>query len=332
METTCSLLLNAMKKTSKQLFKSISKISAGLINETYKIKTDREIFILQKLNPIFKKGVNNNINAVSKHLIKHGLKAQEIIKAKNNWRFMTYIPGKTFDKINDITKAYEAGKILGQFHRTLANFKYKFKHKRLLHHNTKKLFSLFKSAIAKNSLSLKITSLAKIINNLPKLFLPKNLRKNITHGDPKINNVIFQNNKAVALIDLDDCGRKHNVLVELGDAFRSWCGDAEDDPNNKFNLNKFRAALQGYTKESKNFLLEKEKKLLPQAIKLITLELASRFLRDYFEDCYFSWNNKKYPSRKAHNLARAQSQIALYQDIIKKENQINKIIKTTPSA
>jgi hypothetical protein len=48
----------------------------------------------------------------------------------------------------------------------------------------------------------------------------------------------------------------------------------------------------------------------------MTLELGMRFLLDWFEDCYWNWDPQRYPSRKAHHLARCQWQIHFYQHLM----------------
>lgn len=347
--------INSQLRTQYQLSViTASKIPTGLINETYKIDAESGAFILQKLNPIFAPESIYDVDAISQYLKSQGMLTQKIIRTREGklwledngevWRLMSYIPGQIFEKLETQKIAYEAGKILGQFHRALANFKYGFRHHRPMHHNTEKHFKLFLKAAGDSSsdapveirMTNEIDALKNTILELPKLLLPKSLRKTITHGDPKVSNVIFNNPsqpplnlrggvmelRAIALIDLDDVGNHHSPLIELGDAFRSWCGNYEDDPGNSFDLEKFSAAFAGYQDGSKDFLIAEEKKLIPRAIKLITLELASRFLRDYFEDSYFGWSPKKYKSRREHNLARARGQVALYNDIVKKEREI----------
>ena len=165
-----------------------------------------------------------------------------------------------------------------------------------------------------------------VVNELPKLFLPADLPMRVIHGDPKISNILFDaKGNAKAIVDLDTCNRRP-ILVELGDAFRSWCGVVEDDPKNTFRLPMFNAGWKGYSKVAGKWLTAKEKKLVPQAIGTITLELASRFLADYFTDNYFGWDAKRYESRRAHNLARARGQIALYKDLKKKMSDLKKVI------
>ncbi len=72
-----------------------------------------------------------------------------------------------------------------------------------------------------------------------------------------------------------------------------------------------------------------EKEHIIQGIKLITLELAARFLKDFFEDSYFNWDAKKYSSRAEHNLARTKRQIAIYKDICRKEDEMENIVRKT---
>jgi len=161
-------------------------------------------------------------------------------------------------------------------------------------------------------------------DRIKKLLLPDNLSLAVIHGDPKISNFLFKDGKASATVDLDTCGRA-SVLYDLGDAFRSWCGGLEDDPNNSFNIEHFTQGLRGYM--SQNKLPQKEVSLLLQSVELITLELAMRFCTDYFEDSYFSYDKERYPNRKAHNLARTRGQIALHKSIVVQREEIEEVIK-----
>lgn len=158
-----------------------------------------------------------------------------------------------------------------------------------------------------------------LAREIPKLMLPAGLPARVVHGDLKISNFVFDETgrEVRTIIDLDTCAR-FPVLLELGDALRSWCGHAEDDPKNKFNAALYRAAVAGYVGGAPGFLSAREQKLLPRAVKLIALNLASRFMRDYFEDNYFGFDAKKYKTRRAANLARARGQIALYRDMAAK--------------
>lgn len=318
----------------------VSKISTGLINDTYLVTAGKERYILQKFSPIFGKEAIYDVDAVSKHLVKKGFLAQRVIHsvegklfvydAGDIWRLLSFIPGFVFTGASTPEIVYESGKILGNFHLAMADFGYEFKHKREAHHATALFFKKF-NKVFKTGDDSSLQKLFSAVSEIPRFYLPENLRKITTHGDPKISNIIFGKERGVfkarALVDLDDCGREHNVLVELGDAFRSWCANEEDDRSNDFDLEKFQVGLQGYFYGSEGFLEKKELELLPSAMKLITLELTARFLIDYFEDRYFAWDPERYSSRKDHNLARAEGQAVLYLDMESKSKDIERIIK-----
>ena len=72
----------------------------------------------------------------------------------------------------------------------------------------------------------------------------------------------------------------------------------------------FEQFTKGFLEETKGLLTPEEIRLLPLGAKIITLELASRFLADYLDgDVYFK------TSRPDHNLVRARNQIRLVQEM-----------------
>ena len=316
----------------------IDAIKEGLIHRTYKVKTEGGIFVLQKVSFIFKPSINKDTQAALAHLKGNSFEVMEILAnsqgklyvkdGKYFWRVTTYIDGKVYGKTFSPQLAYEAGYLLGKYHKILnSKFKYQFKHFRTIKHNIPLVYQKYRSAVKKTK-NRKVIKLGESVNLLPSLFLPKNLRKSVIHGDPKISNFIFSYDKkpkAISMVDFDDCGNRHSVLYELGSAFRSWSEVARGRCS-MFDLKRFQAALSGYDKGSSHFLSKKERKLIPRAIKIQTLQLTSRFLRDYFEDYYFAWNPRKYSSRKAHNLDRAKDSIELYNDIVRKEKKIKELI------
>lgn len=274
-----------------------------------------------------------DIQAVLEYLELHGFQVMKIVETRNKnlyvpddsgfWRIFTYIEGKSYHQINDPQISYEAGKLLGSYHRSFSNLKYNFKHKRIINNNIPLLYQKYKDAVVNNN-NPEIALMIPVIDKMIELDLPSHLRKTVNHGDPKISNFIFLNNlpyKAIAMVDFDDCGKNYNVLHELGDAFRSWSWNPEKS-NEPFDVSLFTMALRGYYEGSKGFLFKEEWDLIPQAIKLNLLQLISRFIRDFFEDIYFEWDPTRYTSRKEHNLAQAKEYFALYEDICRKEKRI----------
>ena len=101
---------------------------------------------------------------------------------------------------------------------------------------------------------------------------------------------------------------ENSELVDLGDALRSWCQTKE----NKFNSQIYFKALEGYNIENK---ISYDESIVMSSVGLITLELAIRFLTDYFEESYFQWDNKKYSSSAEHNYTRTLKTLNYYQNI-----------------
>ena len=311
-------------------------ITTGLINETYKIVSENNTFVLQRLNPIYTPEVVLDFDAVTRHLMANGFQAPLLVTTKSKkpfvvdegrlWRLMSYVPGRVFFRIENHEFAYEAGKILGRFHLAIQKLDYIFQNPRPPAHRTEVIFEQFLRSVDGNN-DRAVVALKAPILKIPNLLLRRSTRISVVHGDPKPNNIIFGETtmKAITLVDLDGCMR-NRVLVELGDAFRSWCGSFEDDPENFFDLDKFKAALHGYLDGTESFTNLDELKLIPHATMLIILELASRFLKDYIEDKYFGWDSTRYPSRKDHNLARTRSQLRLFEDLREKTKLLLEII------
>lgn len=318
----------------------VKAITDGLVHQTIELKTDQGRFILQKLHSVLAtQAIAKDFVAVTKHLTQNGVLAPEPVFSRSGellvshngevWRMQTRIGGKTVHQMKNAAMAREAGMAYARLHRTLDSMKYTFKAKKVLH-ETRKIYNRFlgevrrpKNASLLDEVESEITYLTK---EMPKYFLPESLPKRVIHGDPKVSNILFDTKgKAKAIIDLDTCNRRP-VLVELGDAFRSWCGGAEDDPKNTFNLRMFKSAWSGYQSESAGMLTTQELKYVPMCTGTITLELAIRFLTDYFTDNYFGWDEKRYSSRREHNLARCRGQIAEFKDFEKKREKIEKLV------
>ncbi|HEX2689484.1 MAG TPA: hypothetical protein VHN14_22840, partial [Kofleriaceae bacterium] len=54
-----------------------------------------------------------------------------------------------------------------------------------------------------------------------------------------------------------------------------------------------------------------EKTAIVIGLETVCLELAARFAVDLFRDDYFGWDPSRFPSRRAHNLVRAEGQLTL---------------------
>lgn len=148
----------------------------------------------------------------------------------------------------------------------------------------------------------------------------------VIHGDPKLDNVLFdeQTDRAVSLIDLDTVqpGLLH---YDLGDCLRSCCNPAGESPRDpaqaRFDLELCRALLARYFAETRGLLTPADYRYLPEAVRLIAFELGLRFLTDYLEgNAYFkvAW--------PGHNLLRAATQFRLAASVARQEPQLRALI------
>jgi Ser/Thr protein kinase RdoA (MazF antagonist) len=113
------------------------------------------------------------------------------------------------------------------------------------------------------------------------------------------------------MIDLDTLGRGY-LAYELGDALRSWGNRAgEDQPEADFDAEVLRAVVAGYARTCPTAVSDEEICSAVTGLETVSLELASRFAADAILDSYFGWDATRYPTRRAHNLARARGQFSL---------------------
>jgi Ser/Thr protein kinase RdoA (MazF antagonist) len=151
----------------------------------------------------------------------------------------------------------------------------------------------------------------------------------LMHGDPKINNILFDTNtnKAVSVIDLDTV-KPGLIHYDIGDCLRSGCNlvgeETEDWRKIYFDTSLCQNILQGYFSVAKAFLTPNDCAYIFDSIRLLAFELGLRFFTDYLAgNIYFK---VKHPE---HNLERALVQFQLTTSIESQEDAIRQIIKST---
>ena len=314
-------------------------IDTGLIHQTFQIETEVGFFCLQGLHQkLATDEILLDYQAVTSYLDYHHFPAPKLILTKEaqlawrdekntRWRMTTWLEGNTLQEITT-EQIRSAASMLGRFHTQMLDFDYHFQSEHPLHQSEYHLQALQEAILKhqKSSWLPKIQSyIDEVVEELPKLFL-MDLPQRVVHGDPKITNILFdQSGQATALIDLDTCTR-HSILVDLGDAIRSWCREGGEDEERDFSLERFEAFIKGYAKTAPKLSM-KEINFLPHAGRLITLELTARFLTDILENCYFGWDSARYSSRQEHNYARVKGMLYLAKDMNKSITQISTIIE-----
>lgn len=316
---------------------TVEPAPSGLIHKTFFVKAADGKFVLQQLHTVVRPETCEDAKIITDYAREQSLTGRagagpdvlvpEFLVTQDGkpwyraedgslWRAMKRLPGESHDTVRSPDEAASAAALLGQFHSALKDCVYEC-HGAIPHfHDTPYIFEQFKQVVAAHDGSELLArvqdDVAFVLLEVPKQFLPTALPRQIVHGDLKISNFLFDNSRATALLDFDTC-MNHTPLVDIGDALRSWCNATGEDAEASFDRAIYDAAVEGYL--SCAALLQEERKRIPQAFRLLTIELAMRFLKDYFEDSYFGWNAEKFASRREHNLVRARGQLSLYRQL-----------------
>ncbi|PID88837.1 MAG: hypothetical protein CSB02_00685, partial [Bacteroidia bacterium] len=311
----------------------------GLINSTYLVTTNRQKYILQKINrQVFKDipALARNKVKITEHIrCQHQANSLEFMPTFQGvyyfkdadgeyWQCSKFIEDTfTFSKVSSPHLAYEAGKVIARFQSYLTDLDAQEIVDTIPHfHNTSKRITDLQKSIHQDTFHRKqeVTDLIRIAKQYERLVqdIDRSIQSGIiptrlVHNDTKISNILFdQNHKAMCMIDLDTCMRG-SVLHDFGDALRSGTNTGtEDSPVNVFmSLELFEGYAKGYLSIATTFLEEIELNHLAYAGVLITYEQFIRFLVDYLNgDTYYKIQHPK------HNLERAQSQAKLLQSMM----------------
>lgn len=311
----------------------MTRITQGLVNLTLKLTTrDGRHYALQRLHPVFGPGVNHNIERVSLHLAAHGMLTPHLLRTRDDalaveqhdgrWRILSWVDGRAFDFLANPAQAEAAGGLLARFHAALADFSEELRIERPPIHDFAHHRARLTAALAAGSGHRLYDHVAQAVAHIDALRAahraPPLTPPRLVHGDPKISNLLFDDDgvQALCMVDLDTLARMP-LPAELGDALRSWCNPRrEDDAQARFELPLFAAAIHGYASAARGLLNADEVCAIVPATLEIHLELAARFLGDALEESYFGWDATRYDSRGAHNLTRGLGQLAAARSLV----------------
>ena len=241
-----------------------------------------------------------------------------------------------YDTSENAEVVYNTGKAFGNFQKLLNNFPMENLAETIKDfHNTKKRFEAFYKTVEKDP-----KNRAKLVEKEIKFILDRQdlsrsivdkLENNeiplrVTHNDTKINNVMMnkETHDFLTVVDLDTV-MPGSGLYDYGDGVRSAASNSAEDETDLSKVfiktDLFQNYTDGYLSEVAPCMKPEEVKLMGTSIRLITYELALRFLDDYLNgDTYFKCNYEN------HNLDRARNQIKLVKDIESKMEYIDNYI------
>jgi len=293
------------------------RLNGGKVNVSYDVTTEDGRFVLQNLSEIFDTSIITDYQQVQRFLRTHGVMvpvllptatgAYHVTNDRGFWRAFEYIENDPVeDTFPDI--AFESGKMLGRFHEVMKHCSFKPVSKIPHFHETAWYLETLRSVFSKRPDRQQTTKhLYEYIMSQAELQKIEDDAHQTLHGDPKYANMLFRNNTSIAILDLDTM-MQGSPLLDIGDGLRSWTKYADST----FDPVCFRKGVAGYLSETDSAYNGADCK---QAMKTITLELATRYLIDAFEETYFTWDDTKYPSAYAHNLERAQRTLRFLESI-----------------
>lgn len=346
--------------------KSVRPCGNGLINDTYLVERGSvecsepaPFFILQRLNAqVFPKPerVMNNLRIFTTHArdrlrsyplgdrrweVPHVLRAGErdyCIEADGSfWRALSFVERtRSLDAVTDLDCAREVGLALGTFHALISDLDVASLDDTLEgYHVTPNYLRQYDEAIASHPLEASdmtrycqqfVRDRREWASVLEDAKARGDIHLRPTHGDPKVNNILFDvdTHQAVSLIDLDTV-KPGLVHYDIGDCLRSGCNPLGSSTQRyadvKFQAPLCQAILEGYVSSARSFLSDRDYDYIYDSIRLIAFELGLRFLTDFIAgNIYFKTS---YPDQ---NLSRAIVQFKLVESIEHQKADIQTII------
>ncbi|MEO6760725.1 MAG: aminoglycoside phosphotransferase family protein [Saprospiraceae bacterium] len=350
---TLRTILATFFDPEKQPVLRCEPVETGLINTTYKVEigtgaNTAATYILQKINPaVFKEpeAIMRSMDLIAQHLIRVGYSDQVLSPIRNRnaallsydadgnaWRLLPYISDSlSVSKISNPEQAFEAAKTFSRFYACLWEMELSEIRPAIpgfLDFSSR--ISAFQQALVQADAARKQTAAGEIAFVLEHLALPEkfielqkagNLPLRLIHGDPKIDNLLFDRTgmHGVCVIDLDTV-MPGPLLYDFGDMIRSYTNNrAEDDPaaSSIFNPTYYEAVRQGFLFYLGDKLSPIEAENLDYSARVVVFIQALRFLTDYLNaDIYYKTT---YP---VQNLQRSRNQVNLLRALIDREHSL----------
>ncbi len=341
--------MNSLLPIAKQFANAITQISPlgnGLINDTYLLATPSSSLVLQRINRnVFPAPLQimANLATLNQHIAQKNsasvkLQIPGLVKTVNNdslyrdengdcWRALHFIANtESIESVSAIAEAEQVGFALGHFHRLTSDLNPLLLHDTLPgFHITPEYLKQYHQAAAQAIkpenlyCSEFISRFQHLADDLEAVRQSGLLPLRVIHGDPKLNNFLFDKHskKIVSIIDLDTV-KPGMIHYDIGDCLRSCCYN----PNSgRFDLNICAALLKNYLAEVDAFFTEYDYRYLYPAVRLIPFELGMRFYSDYLQgNRYFKVSDPE------QNLERAIAQFRLCESIMAQEAPIKTLI------
>jgi Ser/Thr protein kinase RdoA (MazF antagonist) len=337
---------------------TVDSLGAGNINQTFLVRSTAASFVLQQINDLVfpdPRGVALNFSQLASHyekkkeLFGSRLQLASPVVAQDGqsyvadtagkiWRAQTYLPyadNNSAEKLQP-ADAVRIGETLALFHLFLADMDmadlciplpgfhdlpgYLANFDRLLTTPASVKVPL------EHDCQMTIAHFRERATTIEKAKNIGELKVRPIHGDPKLDNFIFNEQKhPVGLLDLDTVGPGH-LQFDLGDCLRSCCnpkGEIATEKGKLFDFDLCEAFLKGYFELARDLFTDVEMEFIFDGLLLIPFELGLRFYTDHLEgDTYFK------VQRAGDNLLRARVQFKLAREIEEEEPGIRSLVRS----
>jgi Ser/Thr protein kinase RdoA (MazF antagonist) len=253
------------------------------------------------------------------------------------WRSYQFIENAlSLEKVDDPMMASRIGAALGRFHALLADLPDPPLHEVITgFHDMERRYSLFDKVLAVDALGRRANVQMECAYLGSELHRGSRLVKGLhtgclpwrtSHNDTKLDNILVDtcSGGVLCLIDLDTV-MQGSPLFDFGDLVRTLTAGCREDETDLskvgFNINLFRALLQGYCSEARSILTVEETALLGEAGRNLAQIMALRFLTDYLQgDRYYRIE------RPDHNLERCRNQLAFMAALDAQQKQLEECV------
>jgi Ser/Thr protein kinase RdoA (MazF antagonist) len=329
---------------------AVQVFGTGLINHTWKIRSEEKNYILQRINEqVFTNpnAIASNIQSVNIYLQQNspeyffvtpvvtlsGALMVHVTEAGGGYyRLFPFVNGShSKDVVQNAGQAFEAAVQFGRFTRLLSGFDAEKIHITLpSFHDLGLRYVQFEDALKTGSqervieskdLISSIQNQKGIVDEFTFIQMNPSFKKRVTHHDTKISNVLFDSSdKSICVIDLDTLMPGY-FISDVGDMMRTYLPTVSEEEKDFSKIevrnDVYKAIVTGYYSEMGDELSDVEKGYFFYAAKFMIYMQALRFLTDHINnDVYYG---AKYPG---HNFVRAGNQLTLLERVIEKESSL----------
>jgi N-acetylhexosamine 1-kinase len=310
---------------------AVRPFGAGHINETFLVESVAGEYVVQRINTaVFPDpaAVTANVLVVHRHLrgalmpdpVRSPAGDWLVREGANAWRAWRRAPGGPLDSTAaSLAHLGAAGSLLGRFHASVADLDPAALTETLPgFHDPGRRLATLRRVIADDPCGraagvqdeIEMVQAHELLVEVA-ADLTERVPRRVAHFDAKLDNILFDDGEAVALVDFDTV-MPGAWFWDIGDLLRSAATTAaEDDPHPERAVvvsERYRAIAEGYRHGlSRAGLMQPEElQAVDAAGAIVTFEQAVRFLTDWIAgDVYYRI------SRPAQNLDRARAQFRL---------------------